>query len=348
MSSHYGERGPSTGARPGALLAVRVTPADVGRRITLRHRVEPEHPGDGRFSDVVGVLRSWSGEGLLELVRRDGEVRVVRADDVVAAKVVAPELSADAMQRVAQAGWPPFETAALGEWELRASLGVTGRANSVRVEGDPGMPLDDALAAVTAWYAERGITPSLQVPTPSRWEGPLDRRGWALARRTLMRTADTAAVLDACGAAAAAAAAPSDAVRASFATEPSAEFLALVEPELPAGTISRILCGPPERVFVELRDDDGLVAVGRASAAGSSAGRWAGVTSIAVAERARRRGLGTRLMAELAGWARDAGCPRIYLQVLATNVPALALYDGLGFVTHHAYEYRTTGPYSRR
>ena len=63
--------------------------------------------------------------------------------DVVAAKVVPPELSAEAMQRVAEAGWPPFETAPLGEWTLRASGGLTGRANSVRVAGDPGARVDE-------------------------------------------------------------------------------------------------------------------------------------------------------------------------------------------------------------
>jgi hypothetical protein len=163
MSSREPERTPAAG-RPAALLAVRITPADAGRRVTVRHRID----GD-LLTDVVGILRSWS-DGILAVERRTGEVVAVPADDVVAAKVVAPELSAEAMQRVAEAGWPPFETAALGEWALRASDGLSGRANSVRVAGDPGLPAQDALERVSAWYAERGLPPILQLPEPSLWD----------------------------------------------------------------------------------------------------------------------------------------------------------------------------------
>ena len=49
---------------PAALLAVRISPADVGRRVTVRHRID-----DGRLSDVVGVLRSWDG-AVLRVERR--------------------------------------------------------------------------------------------------------------------------------------------------------------------------------------------------------------------------------------------------------------------------------------
>jgi ribosomal protein S18 acetylase RimI-like enzyme len=44
-------------------------------------------------------------------------------------------------------------------------------------------------------------------------------------------------------------------------------------------------------------------------------------------------------MAALVGWGAERGATTAYLQVLADNAPALALYDRLGFATHHAYRY---------
>ncbi|MFN8157325.1 MAG: GNAT family N-acetyltransferase [Candidatus Nanopelagicales bacterium] len=328
--------GPSPAARPAALLAVRTTPADVGRRVSVRHRID-----DGRLSDVVGVLRSWEG-GVLRVERRSGEVVDVQGADVVAAKVVPPELSAEAMQRVAEAGWPPFETAPLGEWTLRASGGLTGRANSVRVAGDPGMPLEQALARIEDWYAERSLPPILQLPEPSPWDADFERLGWVPARRTTVRTVATADLVAAAGDL------PADVVVGRSAV-PEPELLALVEPSLEPVGLARILTGPDERVFVSLRDADGaLLAAGRASTSPSAVGRWSGITSLAVAEHARRRGLGRAVMGELGRWAAEAGAPSTYLQVMTKNAAAIALYAQLGFVLHHTYCYRSPVPISSR
>ncbi len=327
---------PPPGARPAALLAVRISPADVGRRVTVRHRLD-----DGRLSDVVGVLRSWDG-AVLRVERRSGQVADVPEADVVAAKVVPPELSAEAMQRVTEAGWPPFETAALGEWTLRASGGLTGRANSVRIAGDPGPPLEDALARVVAWYDERSLPPIVQLPEPSRWDAELDRLGWAPARRTTVRTVATADLVAAAGGL-------PEGVVVERSELPDAELLALVEPSLEPVGLARILTAPAERVFVSLRGADGaLLAAGRASTSPSAAGRWSGVTSVAVAPDVRRRGLGRAVMGELGRWAAEAGAPSTYLQVMTQNGPAIALYEQLGFVLHHTYCYRSPGPISSR
>jgi ribosomal protein S18 acetylase RimI-like enzyme len=45
-------------------------------------------------------------------------------------------------------------------------------------------------------------------------------------------------------------------------------------------------------------------------------------------------------MAALGAWAADRGGHSCTLQVVATNGPALALYDRLGFTEHHRYHYR--------
>ena len=58
----------------------------------------------------------------------------------------------------------------------------------------------------------------------------------------------------------------------------------------------------------------------------------ADVMNLAVRPEARRQGLGRRLMEAL--WARlmELGDESLTLEVRASNTPAIALYDGLGFV----------------
>ena len=70
------------------------------------------------------------------------------------------------LERLAARSWRGLEEAAYGEWLLRAGGGFTGRANSVLVLGDPPDALPDAVAHVTRWYAERGLTARAQVPMP--------------------------------------------------------------------------------------------------------------------------------------------------------------------------------------
>jgi ribosomal-protein-alanine N-acetyltransferase len=53
--------------------------------------------------------------------------------------------------------------------------------------------------------------------------------------------------------------------------------------------------------------------------------------NVAVAVDARRRGIGRALMDDLLAYAREHGAVRILLEVRASNAPALALYESLGF-----------------
>jgi ribosomal protein S18 acetylase RimI-like enzyme len=323
---------PGSGARPSAPLTVRISPADVGRRVTVRHRLD-----SSTATDVVGRLRSWDGgwTGGLVVERRDGTPVGVPASDVVAARVVPPEIAAEAMQAVAERGWPAAETAPLGEWVLRASGGVTGRANSVRLAGRPGVPLADALAAVEGWYADRALPPLLQVPVPSAYDDDLAALGWVVTRSTVLLTAPTADVLSRAGTR------QSVDLAITGAPVPGREWLAFVEPDLDPESLAAILVRPREVVFVEARDSStgALLGAARASAASSPVGRWAGITSVMTAPEARRRGVATAVLRELATWAADARCPHTYLQVLGSNVEARRLYAGLGFELHHRYEY---------
>nr|WP_106399410.1 hypothetical protein [Actinocorallia populi] len=71
-------------SRFAARLAVTVSPADTGQRVSLRRRLQT-----GEYSDVVGVLESWA-DGVLKVRRRDGELVDVPEGIIAAGKVVPP------------------------------------------------------------------------------------------------------------------------------------------------------------------------------------------------------------------------------------------------------------------
>ncbi|MFT2019135.1 GNAT family N-acetyltransferase [Streptomyces sp. 796.1] len=194
----------------GGRLEVRISPVDVGKRVSVRRLNDPGG-GPQKFTDTVGVLASWSG-GVVRITRKNGEVVHIPEATLVAGKVIPPSPGARAgrppvrrripatdvqeLERVAARAWPPAERALLAPagavdtgpgcgvgWELRAAGGFTRRANSVLPLGDPGLPLDEALHRVRAWYAERGLPAYLQVSTgapgaPRELSGELADRGW--------------------------------------------------------------------------------------------------------------------------------------------------------------------------
>jgi GNAT superfamily N-acetyltransferase len=66
---------------------------------------------------------------------------------------------------------------------------------------------------------------------------------------------------------------------------------------------------------------------------------WFGIFYIATTPGLRRRGVGRAVIDALTQWARSRGARRGYVQVEATNHPALALYERAGYV-EHVYDYQ--------
>lgn len=61
-------------------------------------------------------------------------------------------------------------------------------------------------------------------------------------------------------------------------------------------------------------------------------GREWELENILVADTAKRRGLGTRLMFEFLGLARERGATSVFLEVRESNRPARGLYEKWGFM----------------
>lgn len=284
----------------------------VGQRVVVR-RLLP----DGRATDLLGVCTGWYDDALALDSEREGPVRIPLAD-VVTGKPVPPRASVRARVPAREvelrsfAGWPEVAREALGAWVLRSAPPMGGRllkrANSVLAMGDPGVPVPEAADAVVAAYRRLGRRPLAQVEAGSSTEAALAGLGWA-----------------------------------PVAGGESLTQLAAV------AQVGRRLPAPPEDVEAE-EGTERLRAVlpgGAAEVGASLDGDWLCVHSLHVAPEARRRGLARLALAEVLDWGAARGARTVWLHVQPDNAPALALYDALGFRTHHANRYLSPEPPAR-
>ncbi|MFI0167865.1 GNAT family N-acetyltransferase [Streptomyces sp. NPDC017095] len=319
-------------------LEVRITPDDVGKRVSVRRLGEPG-AGPEKFTDTVGVLTSWDG-GVLMITRRDGESVRIPQSALVAGKVVpaAPArrggvaASYPELARVTARAWRPVESERLGEWELRAAAGFTRRANSVLALGDPGLPLDAALEAVRRWYGERGLPAYVQAATGAEGTqeplcAELERRGWVREVTAGLWTGALAPVAD-----------RAEGAGVVLSRSVDEAWLARYRRTGPDETVLRVLGSGPSVWFAAVpgpAEGEPPAAIGRCAVDG----RWAGFAAVEVDPARRRQGLATEVMAALARRALDEGASAAWLQVEEDNAGARALYRALGFVPHHAYHH---------
>ncbi|PPG91373.1 GNAT family N-acetyltransferase [Rathayibacter sp. AY1F3] len=251
------------------------------------------------------------------------------------------------LDRLAADAWPALVRRPLGPWELRASSGVTKRANSVLASGDV-VDQGAALDAAEAFAREHGIAPLVQIgpPSPAGLTGLLAERGAAPIDRTLVLTGsvqEALAALPSTSGSAPSGSAPQPRVR--LAPAPDEDWLALwwsVDGRGGAeerAVAERILAGCPSSYALAV-DGDGPAATGRLALVTAPDGElWGGLFALATRPDARRRGLASAVIRALLEDASGRGVARFWLQVLAENAGARRLYASLGCRESSWYEY---------
>jgi GNAT superfamily N-acetyltransferase len=284
----------------------RLGPHVVGQRVVLRRLLvgETGPSGGPAFTDLLGECVSWGDHAVLRLA--DGTLTAVPLEEIVSGKPVPPRPSVrqrvspyDA-QVLALAMWRQLDTAPLGGWTLRwSSQSAARRANSALAFGPAGVA--DPVAAVEAHYRDVGRRPIAAVLPDSAEEEAFRSRGWGLE---------------------------------------SSEADSLFQLASVAMARRRLTDRPAYAVSLEEDGDHAVARIGDdASGLASLARDWVGLRSLTVAPHRQRRGLGLAVVGALLDWGSERGATTASLQVLGDNLPALALYDRLGFSTHHAYRY---------
>jgi len=290
-------------------------PHVVGQRVVVRRllRGQPGPSGGSAYSDVLGTCVSWA-DGVC-VVQRDSagssESVSIAIADIVSGKPVPPRPSPrlrvepQEAQVRALALWPGLETRPLGAWVLRHSPTATARrANSVLAMAPSGVAGD--YEQVLEFYAGRTGRPIAAVLPDSAEDEMFRAHGW------VAESTDADTLFQVAGVA-----------------------------QVRRQVVSRLasLAPQPPR---ELEEDGDVVTVrigDRASGVAAYGRDWVGFRGIEVAPEHRRQGLGVAVVAALLEWGAERGATTAYLQVLGDNTPAIALYERLGFTTHHAYRY---------
>jgi ribosomal protein S18 acetylase RimI-like enzyme len=315
-------------------------PHCVGRRVVVRRVLSGQTGPSGgpAMTDLLGVMESWTDDSTT-VRAEDGTATEIALRDIVSGQPVPPRrpsgllVSAEQACLMSNRSWPAVHTEPLGDWLLRASGGFSARANSVMAIGDPGVPFDAALEVVLDFYARHDLTPWAQIVVGSESGDRFGEAGWVTARPG---EADSQFQMAAVARAARAVR------RLRPGTAPPVTVSTTVTPAW-LGNDERALAHPDEAVAVlQGPDQVGFVGAGEpltAKGRVSCDGDWAGITDVWVSPDHRREGLGLVVMDAILTWAAERGAATAYLQVRGDNAPGLALYERLGFRTHHTYRY---------
>ena len=296
----------------------------IGKRVTIRLR----EPGGG-FRDIVGILQNER-----ELINSKSKLISFSPDEIAIWREIKPlpdlagkgaplSLRIIELEKLSDLTWPALEIIEYGEWRLRISDGFSMRANSVLPIGEPPIDLASAVDEVTSIYRENNLKPTFSIPLPifDELDRYLEQRGWNIKIDANFLIRDIGAI-EVSG-------------YPQFSIEildyPSKEWLE-VNSDQP---LEKIMLRYPAR-YGAIKSGEEVIAVGRIATLGS----WSIVTRLFVNPSFRGKGLAKALMNNLLSAAVTDGATKVALQVDNENGAALALYQSMGFTTHHKFVYR--------
>jgi len=227
--------------------------------------------------------------------------------------------------------WPSLATLYVDGWLARFADGVTGRSNSLNALNPNNRPLDEVIATAAPYYAARGLPMMLRLTPlcPAGTREAMVAKGWRIEKESHVFRARLAGDLPLDPAIAIA---PSSSehwreqyIRANPRFDPNR-----------LGTIAAIHAAIiPQAGFAVLSEEGEIRALGLAVVERGAVS----LHEIATMGNARGRGVGRRLVGSLLAWAWQQGARRAILQVQGDNVPAIRLYQSLGFEPFYDYAY---------
>lgn len=231
------------------------------------------------------------------------------------------------LERACIEAWPARHAHEIDGWSLFATDGKSWRVNSTWPLAWGGADINTTIEAVEAWAAAHNVAPAFKLAegaiAPANLPTALTARGYASQMETLVMTRTLDALL-AAGRAITISDAPSEAFWSPMrAAAPSPEDFA-------------------ERQDIVLRTREGsafAVADSAAIGLGRLTGDHIGLYLMRTAPNARRQGYARDIVRALCAWGKARGATAAYLQVEASNAPAVALYANEGFARAYAYHY---------
>ena len=296
----------------------------IGKRVTIRL-----HEPTGGYRDIVGILQSER-----ELITSKSKSITFSPDEIAIWREIKPlpDLAGKGaplsqriieLEKLSDLTWPAQEIVEYGKWRLRISDGFSMRANSVLPIGEPPIDLASAVDEITHIYREKKLKPTFSIPLPifDELDRYLEQHGWNIKIDANFLIRDIGAID-----------VSSD---PQFSIEildyPSEEWLETNSDQ----PLEKIMRRYPAR-YGAIKIGEQIIAVGRIATLGS----WSIVTRLFVNPSFRGKGVAKNLMNNLLSAAVSDGATKVALQVDNENGAALALYQSMGFTTHHKFVYR--------
>jgi ribosomal protein S18 acetylase RimI-like enzyme len=241
----------------------------------------------------------------------------------------------ESIERATLTAVAPERVEALDGWLLPMDHGTIGRAHSA-------VPLHHEahaqalIGTIAQRYRDAGLRPVLRlpdVPAFEPWCPELRAQGFRRAQPTLTQTGVLDGLL---------ALAPNTG-GVSLDLRPDSAWMAMFLGEgldpVDGASRSKALSRAAGTLFVSLREGGETLACGAACFAQG----WLSMHGLRTAARQRGRGLAGRMIRAMALEAQRRGIVRAFLQVDASNEPALALYRRAGMTTAWSYAYWRAG-----
>ena len=226
------------------------------------------------------------------------------------------------------ATWPAAEYATVGGFRVGRGAGGGGRVSAARAEGDwhPD-DIDRAIAQQCDW-AEAPLFAVSDDDAPLATA--LTARGWHGHTATVVLQSPIAALTD-------------------LAIPPVSAFALWPPLAIQRDLWTAMQVGPPRQAVMDRACGPKTAILGRTQdrAAGTAflsvSGQIATLHALAVLPRFRRAGLADWMIRGSAAFGARHGAETLALAVTASNAPALALYDRLGFAQIGRYDYWQRG-----
>ena len=243
------------------------------------------------------------------------------------------------LERSMLTSWPALSMAFDGEWVIRLADGVTKRANAVTCLSADDHDLDRRIDRIETIYGDRDL-PAIFRLSPlasSALDLRLNERGWRRFDETIVMIGDLEEVcarLDGN--------AHHDVTIDRKPTETWLRNCYRIDDSTPAhlATLTAMLNRlVPKAGYGRIGGNDPIDALALLVIDAELAGLFEVLT---IKER-RRQGLARALLGTLFSWSRTEGATTAWLPVVADNLPAIGLYQKLGFREVYRYHYRAKG-----
>lgn len=253
----------------------------------------------------------------------------------------APDSKIKEIEDLSLNAWPSHQIQIYDGWLLRFSYFYTHRTNSVEQIGSSAIPVREKIAYCEEEYRKWG-TPAIFKITPlldPSFERLLEEQGYHTEHRTTVMTRDLEG-------------------------DPGPDRRGGIAQEGPAISVSRFISDtwieslfalkhttnvmhrrvvpqmyraiPRQTVCVSLQAGGKIVGTGL----GILDRSYVGVYAIHVHPAFRGQGFGRQIVQTILQEGRRCGAAHAYLQVVHDNLPALTLYQSLGFDTAYGYSFR--------